>query len=442
MTTLASLINDLDPASSDRKPAAKPQFYAVRKCDALRAPAIFFHWDDCRFYVNVKENDDPVEYKSFDMLADAARYLSPQPGKKKEPKKKKAAQGKAGAKTAPASTGTATAIDSLGPNKTSDADEDATNTPTNTAALKDPPPNSLPEETGPPTKRKGLPLQRKAVKKTPPPASAAKASIIKSAKASISAKKTTVKTPPKKKNSSTAKVAKAVQVVVVEKPTMRKSDAKWEEKFQLLKDFKEQYGVVDFLSVRRNNYGKYKGLYTWVRTDSLSLDYPAGSFDLLWFFQVYSLICACLCFACKKAMYYRIRLKQKLKVDETKIQRLTDLGIDMRGGLDEMDDIPVVPKSRTTPNKRETNWEANFRLMNEYKEEFGGSSAFSELKHKSTSPGKYRHLYNWVRIVVCCLFTLLYSHVQYTLLLPHICSHAAPFVCKDATSARVSETVS
>jgi hypothetical protein len=82
-----------------------------------------------------------------------------------------------------------------------------------------------------------------------------------------------------------------------------------------------------------------------------------------------------------------------LKVDETKIQRLTDLGIDMKGGFYNDPNIPKPP-----PNKREANWEANLQLMKEYKEEFG-LSAFSALKQKSTSPGKYKHLYNWVRII-------------------------------------------
>jgi hypothetical protein len=261
MNTLASLIEDLNPAL-DRKLAAEPRFYAVRKCDALRAPAIFFHWDDCRFYVNVKENDDPVEYESFAMLADAARYLSPQKAKV-QPKKNKVAQ-TAAAKTA--------VKKEVKPPTRSDASD----TPiSHVAALKDPPPGSAKETTplhqlmvNPSTKRKGLPLQRKAVKKAPP-ASAKRA--VKSVKKAIptSAKKTlkslkatTVKGPLKRKK-STAKVAKRP---VVETPPLKKSDETWEAKFQLLMEFKAEFGVLTLLSVRRNNYGKYKGLYTWVRT--------------------------------------------------------------------------------------------------------------------------------------------------------------------------------
>lgn len=299
INTLAALIDDLDPdldPASDRKPAAKPTFYAIRKCDALRAPAIFFHWDDCRFYVNVKENDDPVEYQCFDMLAEAARYLSPQPPKKTQPKKKKAAQ-KAAAETSakdvkpPAraetpSASTKTVVDSPSPNKTSGiatqkpSGSDATNTApiTCVAALKDPPPSSTLEPAllhqsilNSPTKRMGLPLQRKAVKKAPPVSAkrtvksvkkpVVKKSVATSAKKTVkSSKATTLKTAPKKKK-STAKVA---EVAVVEKLTTRKSVVKWEDKFQLLKEFKEEFGVMDFLSVRRQNYGKYKGLYAWV----------------------------------------------------------------------------------------------------------------------------------------------------------------------------------
>jgi hypothetical protein len=329
MNTLASLIEDLDPAS-DRKPAAKPKFYAVRKCDALRAPAIFFHWDDCRFYVNVKENDDPVEYQSFDMLADAARYLSPQPPKK-ELKTKQVAQ-KAGAKTTvkdvkpPArtetpSTSTRTAaignvVDSPSPNKKSGASteqttgSDATNTPiTRVAALKNPPP-SYEKETAPShqlllnsqTKRKGLPLQRTAVKQQPPASAkrtvtSATATIVNksvptSAEKTVKySKATTVKTPPKKKK-STAKVAKAA---AVEKLTMRKSDVKWEEKFQLLNEFKEEFGVMDFLSVRRKNYGKYKGLYTWVRTFLFD---SAGWFASFLLKSSHFCCCCCCCCCC------------------------------------------------------------------------------------------------------------------------------------------------
>jgi hypothetical protein len=68
--------NDLDPAfSEDTKLPAKRQFYAVRKCDSLRAPAIFLHWDDCCFYVDSKENVGPLDYQSFDSMDDAARYV-------------------------------------------------------------------------------------------------------------------------------------------------------------------------------------------------------------------------------------------------------------------------------------------------------------------------------------------------------------------------------
>jgi hypothetical protein len=105
-------------------------------------------------------------------------------------------------------------------------------------------------------------------------------------------------------------------------------------------------------------------------------------------------------------MYYRTRLAHDLKVDEEKIQRLTDLGLDMKGGLK---GDPNIPAKKVSFNKREANWEANFLLIQQYKEEFG-LSAFLELKQKSASHGMYKHLYNWVRIF---LFTLFYSPGQF-----------------------------
>lgn len=64
------------PTASDKKPPAKRLFYAVRKCEALKAPAIFLDWDDCCFYVNIKENDGPVDYQTFDVITDAFKYMT------------------------------------------------------------------------------------------------------------------------------------------------------------------------------------------------------------------------------------------------------------------------------------------------------------------------------------------------------------------------------
>jgi hypothetical protein len=68
-----------------KKPAAKPitpsssfhKFYAIRKCHALKAPAIFLDWNDCNFYVeqDEHENQDDVEYKTFDVMRNAMEYI-------------------------------------------------------------------------------------------------------------------------------------------------------------------------------------------------------------------------------------------------------------------------------------------------------------------------------------------------------------------------------
>jgi hypothetical protein len=64
-----------DEPASDTKPPAKRMYYAIRKCDSLKAPAIFLHWDDCSFYVDDDENEVRVEYQSFDQMAEAIKYI-------------------------------------------------------------------------------------------------------------------------------------------------------------------------------------------------------------------------------------------------------------------------------------------------------------------------------------------------------------------------------
>jgi hypothetical protein len=59
------------------KPAAAPLFFAVRKCDTLKGPAIFLAWDDCSSFVGIDANETHVpEYKSFQVLTDAMAYIS------------------------------------------------------------------------------------------------------------------------------------------------------------------------------------------------------------------------------------------------------------------------------------------------------------------------------------------------------------------------------
>jgi hypothetical protein len=59
------------------KPAVVPLFFAVRKCDNLKGPAIFLEWDDCRSFVGKDTNTINVpRYKIFQVLTDAMAYIS------------------------------------------------------------------------------------------------------------------------------------------------------------------------------------------------------------------------------------------------------------------------------------------------------------------------------------------------------------------------------
>jgi Helicase associated domain len=52
------------------------QFYAIRRCYALKAPAVFLNYDDCSLYIEQDENDETVvEYKRFDIMAEAMDYI-------------------------------------------------------------------------------------------------------------------------------------------------------------------------------------------------------------------------------------------------------------------------------------------------------------------------------------------------------------------------------
>jgi hypothetical protein len=48
--------------------------YAIKQCDALRGPAIFLDWEDCKFYLE-DHNDGPVEYEQFQNISTARAYL-------------------------------------------------------------------------------------------------------------------------------------------------------------------------------------------------------------------------------------------------------------------------------------------------------------------------------------------------------------------------------
>lgn len=61
-----------DTAAESKEPR---QFWAIRRCEGLNAPAIFSDWGDCAVYVNPRENDGAVvEFKSFPTIIEAVSY--------------------------------------------------------------------------------------------------------------------------------------------------------------------------------------------------------------------------------------------------------------------------------------------------------------------------------------------------------------------------------
>jgi hypothetical protein len=54
--------------------APPKKFFAIRKCNALAAPAIFWNWEDCKFYIDSKENE-AVEYRVCGGLKQAVEYI-------------------------------------------------------------------------------------------------------------------------------------------------------------------------------------------------------------------------------------------------------------------------------------------------------------------------------------------------------------------------------
>jgi hypothetical protein len=67
------------PSSGEKPPIQKKLYYGVKKCYSLKGPAIFLNWTDCKFFVGT-ENDDNIEYQSFDKAVDATNYMTFQQG--------------------------------------------------------------------------------------------------------------------------------------------------------------------------------------------------------------------------------------------------------------------------------------------------------------------------------------------------------------------------
>ena len=58
-------------------------YFALRKCQSLKSPAIFTNWDDCKFYLDPKEQTDPssgsettkLQYQPFGRIEEATDYI-------------------------------------------------------------------------------------------------------------------------------------------------------------------------------------------------------------------------------------------------------------------------------------------------------------------------------------------------------------------------------
>jgi hypothetical protein len=215
--TMAPLIDD-DDWASDKKPAAKQIYYAIRQCDSLRAPAIFLHWDDCSFYVDNDENEDDVVFAKFDKVVDAVTYIT---------LKTSIPLANSGDLVAyqehdlqdvkPAAQSTASAPANTSPVARVDSENSKTQTVAATVTLKDVSFHVRAPEIA-------------LLKSAPPPAS------------------------------TTLDSAKAAP----ESPTTPLI-LNWENKFQMMQDFKEEYGSCELPVIKKNESEKYKGLYGWVR---------------------------------------------------------------------------------------------------------------------------------------------------------------------------------
>ena len=219
---MVPLIDD-DGSASDKKPAAKQIYYAIRQCDSLRAPAIFLHWDDCSFYVDNDENEDDVVFAKFDKVVDAVTYITLKTSiplvdsgdmiTYQEPRARKMPLQDA----KPAAPSTASAPINALPVARVDNENSKTRIVAATVTLKD------------------VSFDVRApkialLKGAPPPA----CTTLDSAKAATG--------PP-------------TTPLILD----------WENKFQMMKDFKEEFGSCELSVIKKCQSEKYIGLYAWVR---------------------------------------------------------------------------------------------------------------------------------------------------------------------------------
>jgi hypothetical protein len=288
MPTLTA--DDCEPAS-DKKPPAKRQFYAIRKCDSLKAPAIFLHWDDCCFYVDNEENDGRVDYQTFDVITDAFKYITIQQHEHEREVLVVVVDPKASAKKSQGGVVEAKAKKSPAPAKR--------------AAVKE----SLDQKSGllvTAKNRKTPAVATTTTKKKPPATSAKKGTAVaakidrtSTAKKSFGAINTRTRahtTPAKAAPTSTKKSVNSAMAMamattsVKSPPPMTKREVNWEAKFLLLKQFKKEFGACHCQALTTYSSGKYKGLDTWVRTAVVFFSSPclaSYSFSHLVFMYVF-----------------------------------------------------------------------------------------------------------------------------------------------------------
>jgi hypothetical protein len=68
-------LSSIQEKSVEKPSKAQHAYFAVRQCDFLKGPAIFFAWEDCCFYIDQKENEGEVECQGFDMILDAVEWI-------------------------------------------------------------------------------------------------------------------------------------------------------------------------------------------------------------------------------------------------------------------------------------------------------------------------------------------------------------------------------
>jgi hypothetical protein len=202
---MASLIDCHNAASSD----PKRLYHAVRKCDSLKAPAIFFGWEDCNFYVDNDENEGVVDWESFEQLFDAVKYLTLKEVPTRQGNMHPSDYDRVSA------AGKAAARDVEGQRKPHLKNESFIATSAATVTNNETPGAAFMKTLVIPTKLFNIPASSKTM---------------------------------------------------LAKDRERKREETWNEKFQLLKAFQAEYGTCDCCVIGKDSSEKYKGLHTWVRT--------------------------------------------------------------------------------------------------------------------------------------------------------------------------------